>query len=181
MYDAQFFHAGPVEPFEGSDPQVDVRIDRVLHQDRNIGVLQGVRYLLHEEGVRGGPGAYPYHVDAVFYALEDMLLACDFGAYLHPEFFFHLAEPFETLRSDSFEGSRMGAGLPYPRPVHVYAEFVQPLGSHHDLQLGFCAAGACYDEGRNAFVEESPLRNGDDVKISIHIILLFSLSCWPRG
>ena len=163
MDDSEFPDSGAVEPCKGSYPQVQVWIDRILDQHRDIRIPQCISYFLNHERIGSGPGADPDHVDSVFHAFIYMFLAGHFGADLHPIFPLHLLEPSQAFNPDTLEGSGMRTGFPYSGTENVDAEVVEAFRRHHYLEFRFGAAGTRYHKRGYAFVEESPLRNGDYV------------------
>ena len=50
---------GFIDSFEGSDPELKIRIDRVLYQDRNIGALERISDFLYCKGVCRGARSHP--------------------------------------------------------------------------------------------------------------------------
>ena len=92
----QLAHSGTVQALQRSYPQVQVRIHRILHEHRYVGVPEGIRYLLHQERIAGGTGSYPDQVHSVFQALIDVLFAGNLGTDLHPEFLLYLLHPLQS-------------------------------------------------------------------------------------
>ena len=167
--DAEFPDAGAVQALQGADPQVQVRIDGILHQDGDIRILEGVGDFLHEEGVGSRAGADPEQVDTVLEALVHMLLVRNLGAHKHPGLFLHLFQPFQTGRAHTFEAARVRAGFPDARPEHVDAPGRETAGRFQDLLFGFRTARA-RNHHRAREREESPFADGDDIECLCHII-----------
>ena len=113
--DAEFTDAGAVQALQGTDPQVQVRIDGILHQDGDIRILEGVSNLLHEKRVRSRAGADPEHVDPVLEALVYMFLVRHLGADIHTGFILHLFQPLQAGRAHAFEAARVRTGFPNTR------------------------------------------------------------------
>ena len=119
--DSEFLDSGPVETLEGADPEVEVRVDRVLDEYRDVSILEGVGNFLHEERVGGRAGSHPYHVDTELYAFIYVLFAGHLGADLHSEFFLDFLHPLEAWHAHAFEAARMGPWLPYSGTEDVYS------------------------------------------------------------
>src|SRR5689334_10523963 len=49
-------------PFDSAGPQLDIGIDRVLDQNRNVRSPKRVGYFLYAKGVDRRPGADPQHI-----------------------------------------------------------------------------------------------------------------------
>ena len=59
------FHARLRNPFNRADPQLQIRIDGILHENRNIDAMDGVRYLLHGERRNGRSRANPDGINSM--------------------------------------------------------------------------------------------------------------------
>ena len=116
---AQFLDTGLVETLEGSNPQVEVRVDRILHEHRHVRILQCISDFLHQERIGRGAGTYPYHVHSELEAVEDVLLAGNLRGDFHPELVLHSLEPFQARSADTLEIVRVSAGLPYTRSEDI--------------------------------------------------------------
>ena len=165
--DAELADTGPVEAFQRTDPQVQVRVDRILDQHRHVRTAQGIGDLLHQERIGGGSGSDPYHVHPVLDALQDMLFRRDLRTNLHPEFFLDPFHPLQARRSDTFETARMGPGFPDACPENMDAESGQAAGGLHDLLLGFGAARS-RDAHRPRKRKEPPLGSRNDIERMTH-------------
>ena len=168
--DTQFLHPGLVQTLQSPYPQVQIRIHRVFHQHRYVGIFQRIRDFLDKERVRGSPGAYPHHVHSELHAVEDVFLACHLRAYLHPEFVFHPLHPFESRGSDSLECVRMCARLPDAGAEHADSQRLKPTGCLHDLYFRLCAARAGYQKRPLVIeqIEKVPFLQRNDVEFLFH-------------
>ena len=59
MDDTHLSDTGSVQTLERADPQFQVGIHRILHQDRNIDPFQGIGQLLHGKRVGYGSRSDP--------------------------------------------------------------------------------------------------------------------------
>jgi hypothetical protein len=174
MDDTELPDAGAVQPLQRSDPQFQVRIDRILDQHGDVGVLERIGNLLHQERVRRRTGADPQHVHAVLETLIDMLLVRHFGADRHA-----VSSSLSSATSDlsiptPFEAARMRAGFPDARPEHVNAPGGKAPSRLQYLLFAFCAARA-RDYHRPREREESPLIDGDDIECLFHYFVISSV------
>ena len=159
---AELPDAGPVEPFQGPDPEIQVRIDRILDEHGDVRIPERVGNLLHQEGVGRGPGPDPEQVDAVFEAFIDVLFAGDLGADLHPGLLLDPPEPLEARRPDAFEAAGMRPGFPDTGAEDMDAARGKFMGRPEHLLLGLGAAGTGDGHGSGQG-EEPPLPDGDKV------------------
>ena len=161
------------QAFKGSYPEIKVRIDRVLYQNRDVGIAERFGNLLDQEGIGGCTSPQPNHVDAMLQTLIYVLLACDLCADTHAEFFFYTAHPAKPGHTGAFEASRVRTGFPYPRPEHVNTYLFQPSGSFHNLFFALCTAGSGYYARTRRQVEKAPVVQRHQIKF--HRIILFIL------
>ena len=132
--DAEFLYAGAVQTLERSDPQVKVRICRILDQYGNISIFESICNLLHEERIGCGSGSDPHKVHSELQAFEHMLLARNFSRDLQSILFLCLLHPAETLGTGSLKASRMSPRLPYACSVNIDSHISETLcGLHHLL------------------------------------------------
>jgi len=167
--DAEFPHAGAVQALQRPDPQVQIRIDRILHEDRDVRVLERIGHLLHQEGIGAGTCPHPEHVHTVLKAFIHMLFGGDFAAYLHAGLLLYLLEPLEAGRSHPLEAPRVRPGFPDARPEYMDASCGEVPGRFHHLLFAFRAAGT-RDHHRPREREESPFTDGDDIQCFCHTI-----------
>ena len=167
----EFPDAGLVEPFESSDPQIEVRVDRVLHKHRDIRILQCISDFLYKERIGGGAGSNPDHIHAELQAVEYMLLAGNLGGHLHSEFILDPLKPFEARCSYTLEIVRMSARLPDTCSEDIDAQGLETAGSLHYLNLRLGAARACYHQRFLSLRENAPFGNGDEIESAFHIEL----------
>lgn len=150
MDGGQPFQSGLVDALQRTDPQFQVRVHGVLHQNGDVHALQCVGYLLHGEGVGRGAGADPQDVDAGLQGLEHVLGSGHFGSHVHARFLFHFLEPGQAFYAYALEASGFGAGFPDTGTEYLDAAACQLAGGFHHLFFSFGAAGACNHQG--AFV-----------------------------
>ena len=108
----QAFQACIVETFQSSNPQLQVRIYRVLYQYRNIHTFQRIGNFLHGKRVGGGACAYPKQVYPGLQAFVYVFGCSDFGRNVHAGFFLYLLQPCKAVYAYSFEAARFGARFP---------------------------------------------------------------------
>ena len=145
------FHACIVEPFHASNPEFEVGVDGVLHEDGDVHSREGVGNLLHGEGICTGACANPQHVHAGVQCRLDVLGGGDFGGDVHARLLFYALQPGESRFADAFEASGLGARFPDSCAEDAYAAVCQFGGSLHDLFFSFGAARAGYDDGAFGF------------------------------
>ena len=165
----QLAYSGAVQALQRSYPQVQVRIHRILHEHRYVGVPESIRYLLHQERIAGGTGSYPDQVHSVFQALIDVLFAGNLGTDLHPEFLLYLLHPLQSGNAHALEAAGMGAGLPYSCTEHVYSLLFETCRGPHQLLFAFRAARARYHT-RFGLGEEPPVPYRDRIQYLCHSI-----------
>ena len=86
-----------------SDPKLEIRIDRILHEHRYIRIFQSISNFLHEERICSGSCSEPHEVHSILEALEYMLLAGHLGCDLQTIFLLCLLHPPQALGTDAFE------------------------------------------------------------------------------
>ena len=108
----QTVDACAIEALESADPQLQVRVDRVLDQNRDINAFQGVGDLLHGEWVNRRAGADPQHIDSSLQGLENMITVRDLGRDVHACFLFYPFQPRQADRANTLEASWFRTGFP---------------------------------------------------------------------
>ena len=151
VYGGQPSQPGVVDALQCADPQFEVGVHGVLHQDGDVHAPQRVGYLLHGKGVGRCPRPYPEEVDSVLQGFVHVLGRRHFGGHVHAGLAFHFLEPCQSFHADAFEASGFGAGFPDARPEYLDAFGCQLAGGFHHLFFCFCAARACNDEGSFRF------------------------------
>ena len=101
-----------VNALHRTDPQTDVRVDRVFYQHRNICSFQRIGYLLHTERVDRGARSEPQHVDTRFETIVNVRSLGYLSSHFQSGFFFDTLEPGQPFGSYAFKTSRTGTGLP---------------------------------------------------------------------
>ena len=99
----KFLDTRTMKTLQCSDPKLEVRIDRILHEHRYIRIFQSISNFLHEERIRSGSCSEPYEIHSEFKALEDMLLAGHLGCDLQAVFLLCLLHPSQPLGADALE------------------------------------------------------------------------------
>ena len=160
MNNTQFLDAGIVQTLESADPEVKIRIDRILYKDRDISVLQSIRNLLHKERIGCGSCTDPYEVHTIFETLEHMLLAGNLSRDLQTILLLHLLHPLKTRHTDTLKRSRMSARLPYTRTEYIDSQFLQSFSSLHHLLFSLCTARTG-NHTRSRLCEHSPFIKGN--------------------
>ena len=136
-----------VDAFQGTNPEFQVGVHRVLHQHRDVDSLQGIGNLLHGKGVGAGARADPKQVDARFQALVHMLGCSHFGSHIHARLLLHLLEPLEAFHAYALKAARLGARFPNACPEYPDAFRRELRGCFHHLFFGLCAARAGNHQG----------------------------------
>ena len=172
MDDAQLADAGTVQALQRTNPQVDIGIHRILHQDGNVRSLQGIGEFLHQEGIGGGTRPDPQIIQPIFQALIDVLGAGHFGTHLHTQLFLDAFHPAQAFCAHSFKGTRMGTRFPDTGPEDMDALAGEPRGRCHHLFFGFGAARAG-NHHRPRQRKKSPVRNRDQFPILCHYRIIF--------
>ena len=145
MDHADAFQSRIVDAFQGTDPQFQIGIDRILYKHRNVYAFQCVGYFLYGKRVGRSARADPKDVDAGFQAFVYMFGRSHFGGDIHARLFFHFFQPGQSFHPDAFKASRLGAGLPDAGPEYLDTFVCQLLGGRHDLFFCLGAAWSGYD------------------------------------
>jgi hypothetical protein len=138
--------AGLCEPLERPDPQLEIRIRGVLHEHRHRRPAEGVRQLLHGEGVDGRPRADPEEVDPGGERGLDVRRLGDLGRGPHPILLPRGAQPGQRTLTDPFEGARAGASLPDAGAEEIDARAGEAARRFVDLLLALRRTRPRYDE-----------------------------------
>ena len=142
--------AGLVDALEGTNPQLDVRVHGVLHEDGHVDTLQGVGQRLHGEGISRRTGTHPEDVDVVLQRQFYVLGRGHLGRDEHLGLVLHLLQPHQGGFSVTFEAAGLRAGFPDAGTEVVAALHGQLSCGFHHLLLSLGRTGACNNEG--AFV-----------------------------
>ena len=138
MYGRHALHSYLIETFQSPNPQLQVGVDRVFHQDRHVYPSQAVGHILHAKRIGGRASAYPKNVNAIFQAKLHMLRFGHLGSHKHASLLFHALEPRQSQLAIALKTSGLGTWFPHARAKHV-ATFVSQLlgrGHHPLLRLG---------------------------------------------
>ena len=146
MNGSEPLHAGGVQALEGSNPQLEVGIDGIFHENDNIVTLQRVGKGLHRKGIRTRASTYPKNINAVFQGEFGMFRRSHFGGDEHSEFVFHALQPRQSLLAVSLESAGFRAWFPHAGTEVVAAQFLELSGCGHHLFFSFCRARSCDDE-----------------------------------
>ena len=133
MDGSQTTDTGTIETLESSDPQFQIRIDRVLDQDRNIYSFQCIGDLLYGERINRCTGSDPQHVDPCFQCFENMVFRCHFGSHIHTCFLFYPFQPLQAFCTNSFESTRFGTRFPDSCAEQLDAFVCDSSGRFHYL------------------------------------------------
>ena len=136
---AQTVNARSVQTLDRPDPQLQVRIDRVLDQHGHVHALQGIGHLLHGEGVRRRTGADPQEIDPRLQRLEYMVFRSHLGRHQHARLLFYPLQPRQADGTDTLESARFRTRLPDTRAKNLNSLGCQFLGG---LQHLFLCLGA---------------------------------------
>ena len=112
MDGTQFLHTGTVESLQGANPEFEVGVDGILHEDGNVNAAEGIGKCLHGKGVSRSTRTYPKNVDAVFQGEFHMLGGGDLGGYEHTGLLLYLLHPGKGLFAVALEAAWLGAWLP---------------------------------------------------------------------
>ena len=159
---SKFLDAGVIETFQRSDPKVNIRIDRVLHKNRDIRISQCICNFLYKERIRGGSGADPHKVNTMFKTLENVLLAGNLSRNLQSILLLCLLHPLKTWHTDTLEASRMCPRLPDSRTEHIDSQILEPLCCFHHLLFCLCTARACH-YAWSRLCEHSPIIKWNEI------------------
>ena len=138
------FHACLVDTLHGTDPQLEVRVHRVLDEHGTVVAFQTVGELLHGKGVGGSAGTDPQDVDTILLAQLHMLRRGDLSSDEHTRLFLHFLQPGQRLLTVALEASGFGTGLPHTGAEHVAAFGGKLAGGGHYLLFGLGRAWAGY-------------------------------------
>ncbi len=112
MDDSEPSDAGAVETLDGTNPEFNIRVDRVLYQNWYVDTLERVSYLLDSKRIGTGTCSDPEDVDACLQCLFDMLRSGYFGCREHASLCLYPLEPRKSLLAVALETARFGAWLP---------------------------------------------------------------------
>ena len=146
MYRAEPFDTRHVEAFDGSYPELEVRIDGVFHKHRDVYSLHRVSQSLHGERVCRGARSDPQYVHAVFHCEFHVLRCCHLSADVHAGLFLGSLHPLEGRLAVAFEAARLGARLPHSGAEVVAALLCKLSGCTHHLFFTLCRTWAGDDE-----------------------------------
>ena len=99
----------------------------------------------------------------MFDAFEHVLSRSHLTRNFHTVFLFDGLEPFQRWNAVAFESARMGAGLPYTGPEHIYSNLFETRGRSEALVQGFGAARSC-NHARTRKGEKAPFHWRYDIK-----------------
>ena len=141
----EFLDACLVDALQGTDPELEVWVYRVLNEHRHVYALKTVGKCLHGEWVGRSTCAYPQNVDSIFQRELYMLWGSHLSSCQHACFFLHLLHPRQGLLAVTLEASRFGAWLPHTCAEHVATFGSQLLSGSHHLLFSLCRARAGND------------------------------------
>ena len=150
MDGTQALHTSLVQALHSTNPELEIRIDRVLYEHRDINTLQGIGQSLHGKRIGSGAGTNPQDVHIVFQGQLDMLGGCHLSRDEHVGFVLYLLHPGKGFLAITLEASWLGTGLPHTSTEVMTAFHSQLARCVHHLLLSLSTAGTCNDEG--AFV-----------------------------
>ena len=150
MDGSQTLDASLVQTLHGTNPQFQVRVDRVLDEDWDVDSPQRVSQSLHGKGVCSGSGTYPQNIHVVLQCQLHVLRSSHLSGYQHVGFILHLLHPGQGLLAITLESAWLGTWFPYTGTEVVATLHGQLAGCCHHLLLCLGTAGTCNDEG--AFV-----------------------------
>src|SRR5690554_4203358 len=108
----QLGDASTVNSFQGTNPQSQIGVDRVLYQYRNVYAFQGIGNFLYRERVRGTARAYPQNVYTRSKRFFHMLGRGNFNGRWQSGFLLGAFQPFQSDTANSFEFTRTGTRFP---------------------------------------------------------------------
>ena len=130
---AQTLDARVVDTLQSTDPQFEVRVDRVLHEDRHVHTLQGIGDLLHSERVSRGARTDPEQIHAILQSLLDVLSGSHLGSDEHARLLLHLLQPWQSRHTVTLEAPWLGTWFPHTGAEHLDTVLSQLLSSIHHL------------------------------------------------
>ena len=129
----QTAHASGIEPLQCPNPQFQVGIHRIFHENRHVDAFQRVGKGLHGERIGRCPRTHPERVDAVFQCQFHVFGRRHLDGYSHSQFVFHPLEPGQCLLAVSLETTWLRARLPHAGTEDATAHFLQFSGRRHHL------------------------------------------------
>ncbi len=143
----QALHTSLVQTLHRTNPQLQVGVDGILHEDGDIHTLQRVGKCLHGKRIGRGTRTHPQDINAILQAELHMLRCSHLGSHQHLRLLLHLLQPNEGWFTMSLEATGFRTGLPYPGTEVMTSVHCQLLGGSHHLLLTLSTAGSCNDEG----------------------------------
>ncbi len=119
MNGSQFFYSSLVKAFHCSNPEVNIGINRILYQYRNIHTLESISNFLHCKRICSCPGTYPKYIHPIFQSFVNMFYSRHFNGCQHPGFLLDFFQPCQSFRSNTFECIRPGPWFPYTSPENL--------------------------------------------------------------
>ena len=161
--DSKFLDAGSVQTLKGTDPQIKVRVHRVLHKHRDVCILKSICNFLHKERIGRSSRTQPDKVNTILQALEHVLLTCHLSRDLQSVFLLCLLHPLQALSTYALKRARMCPRFPYSRSIDVDSNFPEMFCGLHNLLLRLGAARASHN-ARPWLCEHSPLIKRNEIK-----------------
>ena len=146
MNGTEALHACGIQSFDGTNPQLQVGINRILHQHGLVDTLKRIGQRLHRKRVGTGAGTNPKNVDIVLQCQFDMLWRCHLGSHIHTRLLLHALKPGQRNLTITLKATGLGARFPDACTEVVAAQLFQLHGSGHHLFLGLSRARSCNHE-----------------------------------
>ena len=156
-----------VYALQGTDPQFQVGIDRILDQYRDIYAFQRICQGLYGKGVGRCTGTHPQYVNTIFQSQFYVLGRCNLGSNKHASLFLYGSHPWQCYLAVALEPPRLCARLPNACTKNVTTFACQLHGSIHNLFLGFGTAWTC--NYQRTYVVTGQIQRR---KIQFHIVFL---------
>lgn len=162
------FHARLGDPLDGADPQLQIRIDGILHEHRDVHAVDGVRDLLHGERRDGRPRADPYCINSMGQSKFDMLRVGDLHGERDARLRLRAVQPVERLFACAFEGARPRARFPHARPQEGDLFLWQGASRRQNLLFRFGGAWSGQQHALSGRQLDAPL--GDVHEVVWHVL-----------
>ena len=127
-----------IDALEGTNPQLQVWIDWILHQHWYIHTLQTVSQCLHSKRICRSTSTYPKNIDTILQGEFHMLWSSHLGSNEHARLFLYLFHPRKCLLTITLEASWLGTWLPNTSTEHVATFGSQLLSGSHNLLFCLC-------------------------------------------
>ena len=138
--------ASAIDTFDGANPKLDVRIDRILDQHGHILACQSIGKFLHSKGIGSGACSDPQHIDTKGKGGIDVSLGGHFNTNEQSSLSLKFLKPGQTNHTHALEASWLGARLPDACTEEFDALLGKRATCGQYLFFTFGATGAGNDE-----------------------------------